>query len=91
MSDPSLNMFYSGDLLKSVVSAWSGAKLALCSVLATRWFKMFYLKMYCQINSMGLIKGMICLICQFYPVIVGIYFGNKETEMFSEVTLLSIK
>lgn len=35
-SHPSPIMFLSGDLSKGVVNAWSGVRLALCRVLATK-------------------------------------------------------
>lgn len=34
---------------------------------------------------------MVCLICQFYPVIMGIYFGNKGTETLSQVLYIKQK
>lgn len=65
---------------------WEGLLYSLDFVSSTS-YKMLWNVLFTNVQSDGLsvIKGLVCLVWWVYPVIMGIYFGNKRIEMFSQI------
>lgn len=80
----------SGGLPLGVMSAGPGAKLALCSMLATKVHVGLKCSVYkCVVRWPGVIRGITCLTCQLYPVAWEFILRIKELKCWVKSFILT--